>query len=110
MAKIYFEKLNHLISQLNLDKDILRAIEVKHFFSGAALYINNQICASWSPSGLAFKLPLQEVNSLINNGKAIPLRYFPKGNIKKDYAVFEEPDNKTAKYWQPYFIKSFKQI
>jgi len=110
MAKIYFEKLNNLINQLNLDSDILKTIEVKHFFSGAALYINNKICVSWSPSGLAFKLPQQEVNNLINKEKAIPLKYFPKGHIKKYYAVFEQPEKRTADYWQPYFIKAFKEI
>lgn len=110
MAKIYFEKLNDLISQLNLESDILKTIEVKHFFSGAALYINNKICASWSPSGLAFKLPQQEVDNLINHGKAIPLKYFPKGHIKKNYAVFEKPEAETSEYWRAYFIKAFKQI
>jgi len=110
MAKIYFEKLNKLITQLNLDSNVLKAIEVKHFFSGAALYINGKICASWSPSGLAFKLPQQEVNNLINDGKAIPLKYFTKGHIKQGYAVFEQPEKKPSAYWKKYFLKAFKQI
>jgi len=109
MAKVYFEKLKHLVSQLSFDNDIKQKIEVKHFFSGAALYIDGKICASWSSSGLAFKLPEQEVKKLINNKKAIPLKYFPKGHIKKDYVAFELPEEENPEYWEKYFMKAFKQ-
>jgi len=108
MAKIYFEKLDHLIKQLNLEPDIQQKTEVKHFFSGAALYIDGKICASWSPTGLAFKLAIEDVEKLINNRKAIPLKYFPKGHIKKDYAVFELPEEKKPEYWKKYFMEAFK--
>lgn len=109
MAKKYFEKLNTLVSQLLLARNEVQKIEVKHFFSGAALYIDGKICATWSPSGLAFKLPQQDVKNLIDNKKAMPLKYFPKGHVKKGYAVFEEPEEKNPEYWQKYFLTAFKQ-
>ncbi|NOX75771.1 MAG: hypothetical protein GXP17_03980 [Gammaproteobacteria bacterium] len=82
MAKLYLEKLSNLILAINLEDEISLPMETKHFFSGAALYINNTICASWSPVGLAFKLPDPEVKILLSSGKAKELKYFPKGNIK----------------------------
>ncbi|MFV1983106.1 MAG: hypothetical protein ACC657_06150 [Thiohalomonadales bacterium] len=110
MAKVYFEKLTSLIIKLNIESEVTKPIEVKHFFSGAALYINNILCVSWSPVGLAFKLSEQEVNKLIKSGKAIPLKYFEKGHIKKGYALFENPDDKKPDHWKKYFIFSAKQV
>ena len=40
MAKKYVEKLSKLIEELNLDDKIEQPLEVKHFFSGAALFLN----------------------------------------------------------------------
>lgn len=82
MAKVYFEKLSALLEELQIEQEVTKPMEVKYFFSGAALYINKTICASWSPAGLAFKLEEQEASKLIKSGKAIPLKYFPKGHVK----------------------------
>lgn len=106
MAKAYFEKLTKLIEALNLEDEIVLPLEVKHFFSGAALYINGTICVSWSPVGLAFKLPQPEVEHLISMGLAKPLKYFSNGHIKKGYALFENPDDNKASQWKKYFVKA----
>ena len=110
MAKEYFEKLSNLLKEANIENEVLQSIEVKHFFSGAALYANNTMCASWSPVGLAFKLPEQEVQKLIKNGEAKPLKYFPKGHVNKVYALFGSPNNKKPKQWKKYFITPAKQV
>ena len=84
MTKEYFEKLSGLILRLNIEKEVDYRIEVRHLFTGAALYVNNVTCASWSPVGLAFKLPEKEVASLIRSGKAKPLKYFQRVMSKGD--------------------------
>ena len=109
MAKEYFEKLTLLVEQLNLNDSISKNIVIKHFFSGAAFYINNTICASWSPAGLAFKLSKKETIELISKGKAIPLKYFPKGHIKKDYALFKNPEKISPEECKSYFIRAAAQ-
>ena len=109
MAKEYLEKLAKLVDRLNIDKETESSgMEVKHLFSGAALYVNKTICASWSPVGLAFKLPEKEVDKLISNGKAKPLRYFPKGHIKKGYALFESPESSKPSRWKAYFVRAIE--
>ena len=110
MAKEYFEKLSALIQKLDIKNEISQPIEIKHFFSGAALYVNKSICASWSPTGLAFKLPEIEANKLIMSEKAISLKYFPKGHIKKGYAVFENPSKMKSTQLIKYFIKAAEQV
>ncbi len=110
MAKEYYEKLSSLLMELDIEMDVTKPMEVKHFFNGAALYVNKTICAAWSPVGLAFKLPDPEAEVLINNGMAIPLKYFPKGHVKKGYVLFENPDDKEPKQWKKYFISSAAQV
>ncbi len=110
MAKLYFDKMNSLLKEIKIESDVSLQLEVKHFFSGSALYANKTMFASWSPVGLAFKLPEAEVLKLINNGEAKELKYFPKGHVKKGYALFESPDNKEPKHWKQYFIKASKQV
>ena len=89
MAREYFEKLSDLLKAIHIESEGSTSFEVKHFFSGAALYVNQSICVSWSPAGLAFKLSDQEANDLIALGRAKPLKYFAKGHIKNGYAFFE---------------------
>jgi len=108
MAKIYLTKLVELLEALEIKSDPTMLLEIRHLFSGAALYVNGVICASWSPVGLAFKLPEREVDKLITSGKAIPLKYFLKGHIKKGYALFEAPNLKERKQRKGYFSKAIK--
>jgi len=86
MAKAYLERLETLMRPLiaGLPDDI--AVEIKHFFSGAAAYANGHICVTLTPVGLALKLPEAARGRLRSMGGQA-LRYFPKGPVKKDYVV-----------------------
>ena len=50
-----------------------------------------------TPVGLAFKVPTDVREKLLDSGEAIPLRYFPSSPIKRDYVLFPdgeiEPEN-----------------
>jgi len=106
MAKLYFEKLSKLLTELDIENKVDGELEIKHFFSGAALYVNGKICVSWSPGGLAFKLAKLEVNNLIESGEAKPLKYFDKGRVKEGYAMFESPESANNSQWKTFFIKA----
>ncbi len=110
MAKEYLEKLSHLIFELNIEDEVSLPMETKHFFSGAALYVNKVLCVSWSPVGLAFKLPEFEIEKLKKSGQAKSLRYFPKGHVKKGYALFENPCIENQNQWKQYFITAAQQV
>jgi len=99
MAQPYLEKLESIAKRpLREDSDLV----CKHFFSGAALYSCGTICATFTPAGLAFKLPEALCSNLIDSGAAAQLKYFAKSPIKKGYALFSEPadldDKDIAKY------------
>ncbi|NRB41474.1 MAG: TfoX/Sxy family protein [Pseudomonadales bacterium] len=106
MAKEFLDKLNILITETNIEKECDCSLEAKHFFSGAALYNHGVICASLSPVGIGFKLGDQESEALIEKGLAVPLKYFPKGHIKKGYALFEAPDLADLAKWKQYLKKT----
>jgi len=110
LAKLYLERLSNLLSEIEFQNEISLQMEVKHFFSGAALYVNDTMCSSWSPVGLAFKLSESDVEKLLSSGKAVELKYFPKGHVKKGYALFENPEDKEPIYWKKYFIKASGQV
>jgi TfoX/Sxy family transcriptional regulator of competence genes len=86
MAEAQLRKLRSLIERLGANLNRKDTIECKHFFSGAAAYVNGRIFMTLTTAGLALKLPQDSRELLIGNG-ARPLRYFPKGPIKKDYVV-----------------------
>ena len=105
MVKEYLEKLIELINKIYPTKPKNIEISTKHFFSGAAVYANGKICITLTPVGLAIKLPEQQLIKLIREKTAKPLRYFPNGPIKKDYAVFPESKIKNL-----LFLKNLVEI
>ena len=102
MSLAYLEQLTALIKQATSGRFKGVKLECKHFFSGAAVYAEGRICMSLTPVGFAIKLPEASRNFLIDEKDAKPLRYFPKGPIKKDYVVLPQAmirDMKTLRRW-----------
>ena len=108
MAREYLAKLSQLVLRLDVEKAAGARIEVRHLFTGAAVYVNGVVCASWSPVGLAFRLPENEVTALIARGRARPLKYFRDGHVKKGYALFASPERSSPGRWKPYFVRAVK--
>ena len=101
MAAAQLRTLRALLERLAANLDRKDTIECKHFFSGAAAYANRRIFMTLTTVGLALKLPQASREVLIGNG-ARPLRYFPKGPIKKDYVVVPKAlaiDEETLASW-----------
>ena len=101
MAEAQLRTLRSLLERLATNLDRKDTIECKHFFSGAAAYANGRIFMTLTTAGLALKLPQNSRELLIGNG-ARPLRYFPKGPIKKDYVVVPKAlanDEETLASW-----------
>ncbi len=88
MAEPYLTQLKELADQWIIADQRIGALECRHFFSGAAVYRNGVIVASLTPVGLAFKVPAEVHDELLDSGLASPLRYFPRSPIKRDYVLF----------------------
>ena len=90
MAEPYLERLSQIITRLEPVSDENLTLETKHFFNGAALYVNGKICATLSPAGFALKLPSEVRSTLIDEGKGQEFRFFPKGPIKREYVALSD--------------------
>ncbi len=89
MAEPYLTELTNLIAGLAPPIPEGVSLECKHFFSGAALYANGNICASLTPAGLGVKLPAEIRERLLAQGQAGELRYFENGPIKKEFVLLD---------------------
>ncbi len=87
MAKEYLEHLSKMMAQIQLQLPDDASLECRHFFSGAAVYVNNRIFLTLTPAGFALKLSEQTRTYLLDQRGAKPLRYFAKSPVKKDYVV-----------------------
>ena len=105
MAQPYLNELERIVDG---NRPAVGEIVCKHFFSGAAVYLNGVICASLSPKGLAFKLSGERSAELIEQGEAIPLQYFEKSPVKKGYALFPEAGKLSPIEISAYFNECFK--
>ena len=113
MAKEYLEKLSELMKRVKLERFGNAKLEIKHFFSGAAVYANGKVCITLTPVGFAIKLPEESRNTLMKQKGAKSLRYFPKGHIKKDYVILPKSmlnDMKTLRLWIKISIEEFSKF
>ena len=110
MAREYLEQLSALMGQIEGEKFSGVDIECKHFFSGAAAYANGRIFISLTPVGLALKLPPSSRKALLQKKGARPLRYFPKGPIKKEYVLLPVRMHRNMKDLQHWISISIAQV
>ncbi len=110
MAREYLDELSAFIENVTSDCFDNVHLECKHFFSGASLYADGRICVSLTPVGLALKLPEETKDKLLKNKKAVPLRYFPKGPIKKGYVLFPGSVAKGGKALHKYVKESIDYV
>lgn len=102
MAQKYLNELTTLMTRVGPATVKGVKMELKHFFSGAAVFVQGKICISLTPVGFALKLPEKWRDNLVEQAGAKPLRYFPKGPIKKDYVVLPRGllrDTKSLRRW-----------
>lgn len=100
MAQPYLDRLQQLIRDVESDRYNLAC---KHFFSGAALYVDGYICASLTPKGLAFKLSESRCDNLIAEKVAVPMQYFDDAPFKRGYVLFPEFESLGIKDIREYF-------
>ncbi len=110
MAKEFLEKLSTFVEQTAADLPEEITLECKHFFSGAALYAEKRICITFTPVGLAMKLPEKTRVNLFKNHQGVPLKYFPKAPIKKEYVLFPDGVTKRLKTLQKYAKESIAYV
>ncbi len=107
MAQPYLDELTQLVEDMDPGRIDLAC---KHFFSGAALYADGQICATLTPKGLAFKLPESRCEELFAGNTAVPLKYFDKSPVKRGYALIPDVGVIGKRVVRNYFNESIANV
>ena len=110
MAEPYLEQLTQIISRLRRTETVDATLETRHFFSGAALYANGNICALFSPTGLALKLPEAKRKALIDEAAGSEFHFFAGGPIKKQYVALSESITSDEKALQALISASVRYV
>ena len=105
MAEPYLQDLKALLAQAPPRPRRGTTIACKHFFAGAAAYVDGRIFLSLTPVGLALKLP-EDARATLRREGGKPLRYFPKGPIKEDYVVVPMSLTKDVALLGPWIVQS----
>lgn len=90
MASRYLDELKDLLGRAHPDLDAAHRLEFKNVFGAVAGYVNGRIFISCGKFGVALRLPAGALDRLRQEADVKPLRYFPKGHIKKQYAVLPD--------------------
>ena len=100
MKSKYGEELAKLLEQANPKLASTYRLEFKNVFGAVGGYVNGQIFISCGKFGVALRLPTQTLENLFNKKIAKHLKYFPKGHVKKEYAVLPERITKDTRQFR----------
>ena len=87
MNNKYFGEITKLLEQAYPKLAITHKLEFKNCFGAIAGYVDDHIFISCGNFGVALKLPKEVLDELFKENGVKQLKYFPKGHIKKEYAV-----------------------
>ena len=87
MKKEYLEKLTALLKQARPRLADTNRVAFKNVFGAVGGYANGRIFISCGKFGVALKLPQETLEVLFREKGVKHLKYFPKGHIKKEYAI-----------------------
>src|SRR3989338_6187797 len=87
MENKYLNKVATLLKQSYPKLSITHRLEFKNVFGAVGGYVNGKIFISCGKFGLALRLPPRVLDALFKEKGVKHLKYFPKGHIKKEYAV-----------------------
>jgi TfoX/Sxy family transcriptional regulator of competence genes len=66
------------------------SLTFKNVFGAVGGYVDGVIFASSGSFGVALRLPPGTLAKLFLKADVVPLRYFPRGRVKKQYAVLPD--------------------
>jgi hypothetical protein len=83
----YLSRLETLLKQSDPRLLVTHQVEFKNFFGAVTGYVDGHIFVSCGKFGVALRLPPENLAELFREDDVSRLRYFPKGHVKRAYAV-----------------------
>ncbi len=110
MENKYFNEITTLLKQACPRLATTHQLEFKNVFGAVGGYINGSIFTSCGKFGVAFRLPPDTLSALFREKEVKHLRYFPKGHIKKEYAVLSKRMLKNKRQLKKVVDESIKYV
>ncbi len=90
MENKYHNKVTTLLKQVCPRLSNAHRLEFKNVFGAVGGYVNGKIFISCGKFGIALRLPTDALDDLFQKKETKHLKYFPKGHVKKEYAVLSK--------------------
>jgi len=87
-----------------------RKVEFKNCFGAVAGYVGGNIFISCGKFGVVLKLSKKVLDGLFKEKDVRHLKYFPKGHVKKEYAVIPERILNNKRQFQKLVDESIKYV
>lgn len=110
MQNIYFEQLAALLTRTYPELATTHGLEFKNVFGAVGGYVRGRIFITSGNFGIALKLPQKTLESLFDKKVAQRLQYFPKGHIKKEYAILSERITKDIRQFHQLVNESVRYV
>ena len=106
----YLDEITELLEQVRPELATTHRLEFRNVFGAVGGYVDGHIFISHGRFGVAIKLPKELLEKLFRDKDVNPLRYFPKGHVKKDYAVLSTEVLKDRRHFGRLVDKSIKFV
>ena len=110
MNNRYLEEIATLLKQARPKLSTTHKLEFKNVFGAIGGYVNDHIFISCGKFGIALKLPPETLGELFEEKDIKHLKYFPKGHVKKDYAVLPKRILENKRQLQKLIEKSIQSV
>ena len=108
MENRYLEEITTLLKQARPKLSTTHQLKFKNVFGAVGGYVNRKIFISCGKFGIALKLPQETLDELFKEKDVKHLKYFPRGHIKKDYAVLPKRILENKRQFQKLIRKSIQ--
>ena len=108
MKSNYLGELKRLLDRAHPGLATSDGLDFKYVFGAVAGCVDGNIFISYGKFGVALKLPSEALEKLLKVKDVEHLRYFPKGHIKKEYAVLPGRVLKNERLFRELLDKSMK--
>ena len=110
MKPPYLDRVTKLLKQVCPRLAVKYQLEFKNVFGAIGGYLNGHIFISCGQFGIALRLPQKTLDVLFQEKKVKHLKYFPKGHIKKEYAILSKSMLEDKIQLKKLFDESIKHV
>ncbi len=109
MENKYLTQITMLLKQIHPNLSKKYKLEFKNCFGAVAGYVDDKLFITCGKYGVALKLPKEILDELFQEKDVKHLRYFPKGHIKKEYAVLPRRILENKRQFEKLVDKSIRE-